>query len=280
MQSVANLSGVVTINALANAGHPESANKLMFLQWLRSQAPQTYNAAMKIALARNGIAPPVSTQLGLTELQEYNRNTPFSKRYDTGLSGTTLKELYSARPYYKRYDTGLGALSDYSSYASAVSSYSNDQIAAASATPVNLDNLVTAVPAINTDGTVSSSTPASAVTSSSSSTTSPSSLASIFSTLTSVAGAVAKIVNPTTSNIVALNATRAAQGLPPLNTDGTVMTPAQLAAAGYTTAQISAMEAALAAAGSTTMTILGLPWYLWALGAGALAVVLAKSSKR
>jgi hypothetical protein len=281
MNSVASLSGAVTANQLADAGHPESANKLMFLQWLRVQAPQTYNAAMKIALAKNGVTPPVATQLaglGLTFDQEYNPNTPFAKRYDQGLGAVTLEQLYRDRPFSKRYDQGLGALSDYSSY-TMPSSYTNDQIAAAGSTPVNLTNLPTSVPAITTDGTVSSSTPAAASTSSSSSTTSASSLASIFTTLTSVAGAVAKVVNPSSSNIVALNATRAAQGLPPLNSDGTVMTPAQLAAAGYTTAQIASMEAALAASGSTTMTILGLPWYLWALGAGALAVVLAKSSK-
>ena len=285
MNNVANLSGVVTVNALADAGHPEAANKLMFLQWLRTTAPATYNASIKMALTANGLATP-GTLSGLppyTQHAQYAR-TPFSKRYDTGLGDANqdeLHELYRARPFSKRYDTGLGGLADYSSY-TMPSSYTNDQIAASGASSVDLSQINSSVPAINPDGTVSSTTPALTSTGTSApntSTTSVSSLASVFSTLTSVAGAVAKIVNPGSSNIVALNAQRAAKGLPPLNADGSVMTPAQLAAAGYTSSQISAMEAALAASGSTTMTILGLPWYLWALAAGGLAVVLAKMKR-
>jgi hypothetical protein len=317
MSRVGSIGAVMAINQLNQMGNPEAANKLMFLQWLRTQQPGVYSAAMKVAMARNGLAPPTRfgdlpntygafhqrggrrwayNGEGLGRMGDAitanDRNT--RRFYDgQGLGFTQVQPLNPARSMSgeenpksqylplmagitdivraKSFNSGMGALADYSSYTSP--SYTTDQISAMASTPVDLSaaTAANAIPAINTStGTV---------TTTSEGTTpqfSASSLASTFSTLTSIAGSVAKIINPSSQNIVALNAQRAAQGLPPLNADGTVMTPAQLAAAGYTSAQITAMEAALAASGSTTLTVLGLPWYLWAGGAAALLFVLAQ----
>lgn len=68
---------------------------------------------------------------------------------------------------------------------------------------------------------------------------------------------------------VSMNANRVNQGLPPLNTNGTVMTPEQMTAAGYSNATITQIEANMAkGAGSITGGIGAMPWYFWAILAG------------
>lgn len=323
MSRIGSIGAAMAINQLNQMGNPSAANRLMFLQWLRLKQPAVYNAATKIAFARNGIAPPVSfgdvpssygafhngrrfayngeglgdaiTATDRKGRRFYNGEglgaiTPFrgpavlnpARSMTAGAPGgfqgkdehiplmAGLTDIYRTS-YANR--VGMSGLADYASYTS-TPSYTSDQIASMSSTPVNLDTIASQnlIPAINpSNGTVTTASEGSTPQ------FSASSLSSTFNSLLSVAGSVAKLVGgSSTASIVSTNAARAARGLPPLNSDGTVMTPAQLAAAGYTSAQISAMEAALAASGSTTTTIMGLPWYLWAGGAAALLFVLAK----
>lgn len=77
---------------------------------------------------------------------------------------------------------------------------------------------------------------------------------------------------------VSLNAGRVSQGLPPLNTNGTVMSPEQMQAAGYASATITQIEANMAkGAGSITGAIGAMPWYFWAaLAAAGLWLVMRR----
>jgi len=92
-------------------------------------------------------------------------------------------------------------------------------------------------------------------------------LNSLFSTLVATTANVA--TNALTGNsaaLVQLNAQRVSQGLPPLNPDGSVMSLAQMHAAGYNTSQIQQFESTLAGGMSTTTLLL--------IGGAVLAAVL------
>jgi hypothetical protein len=80
-------------------------------------------------------------------------------------------------------------------------------------------------------------------------TSSTTGLSSLFTGLiTSLASAGTTVVNAgaTSAALQASNAARIASGLPPLNANGTVMTAAQMAAAGYSQTQINALSSQLA----------------------------------
>jgi hypothetical protein len=88
-----------------------------------------------------------------------------------------------------------------------------------------------------------------------SSTTAAGTGSSLLNTLASAAGAV---VGGAISGaaLQATNAQRIAQGLPPLNANGTVMTLAQMQAAGYSSTQIAAVSSQLSG-GNEMLLILG-----------------------
>ena len=96
----------------------------------------------------------------------------------------------------------------------------------------------------------------------------------LFNTLVATAANVA--TNALTGNSAALvqeNAVRVQQGLPPLNPDGSVMTVAQMHAAGYTSAQIQQIESTLSGSGilnTTTLLLIG----------GAVLLLVLMSGKR
>lgn len=92
---------------------------------------------------------------------------------------------------------------------------------------------------------------------------------SLFSTLVATtAGIATTALTGNSAALVQENAQRVAQGLPPLNPNGTVMSVAQMQAAGYTSAQIQTIENVLAGGGSLSTTTLLL------IGGAILAVVM------
>jgi hypothetical protein len=91
---------------------------------------------------------------------------------------------------------------------------------------------------------------------------------SLITNITSFAGHY--LTSASQQNLLQQNAQRLAQGLPPLNADGTVMTVAQMQAAGYTSAQIAAIEAKI-----TGFSLSTIPWWVWLLGAGAVIYAVA-----
>jgi hypothetical protein len=89
---------------------------------------------------------------------------------------------------------------------------------------------------------------------------------------TGVATAGAAVLTSTvqTAALQQTNANRLAQGLPPLSATGAVMTAAQMAAAGYSSAQVAAVQSQLAPETST----------LFIIGAVVIGAVLLMGSKR
>ena len=74
-----------------------------------------------------------------------------------------------------------------------------------------------------------------------------------------------------TATLQATNAQRMSQGLPPLNANGTVMTAAQMLAAGYSQAQVSTFQSQLSG-NPTTFLIIG------AIAIGALLLLSSKKA--
>lgn len=96
----------------------------------------------------------------------------------------------------------------------------------------------------------------------------------ISSVITSLASATVAALAPTAyanSQLAQTNATRLAEGLPPLNANGTPMSAAQMAAAGYTSSQISSVSSQLA--GSSTMLLI-----LGAAAIGAIALIATRKN--
>lgn len=75
--------------------------------------------------------------------------------------------------------------------------------------------------------------------------------------LTSLTSAATQAITGTPTITSATNATRIQQGLAPLNANGTVMTAAQMQAAGYTSGQISTVSSQLAG-GSSGLLLAGI----------------------
>lgn len=185
-----------------------------------------------------------------------------------------VNAVIAGRPFSER-AAAMDGLSDYTSYA--IPAYTSAQIAA-SAAPASVDLSSITPTNINIPASQTSTG-----TSTTADTTPSTNWASVFgtvlSTVTTAVKTVANLTNPASASILAINTQRAAQGLPPLNNDGTVMTPAELAAAGYTSAQISAMEAKIASSSLLSgATLLGIPIIAWLAG-GVLFAVVANNKR-
>ena len=239
-----------TVQNLTNAAGAAAGNRLMFLQWLRLTDPQVYRYATAKALQAVKPGGALGVYLGkyLSGLGDNGDDSSDAGEFDA-FSSTT--------------DTSVPSITTDLDDPNALSQISNAPLS-------DLSSLNTAVPTITDDsGTPTASTNTSGIFSG---------IASAVAALATAAPAVIRALNPVNSQtILAQNAQRAVQGLPPLNPDGSVMTVSQLAAAGYSSSQISEWEANLAAQ-TPTATLFGLPWYL-PVGLGAMAIWLLTKKK-
>jgi hypothetical protein len=197
--------------------------KKQWLAWMRTNHPAIYTAALNAAVP--GIFKLSAASLSglgknaMTAMS--NARSPLRRMHPLGFLGQDVTDLTS--------DSG----SDDIDISSDVTS------ADYSATPVTTP--VINIPSGTTTADTSSST----------------ALNTLFGTVVAAAANVA--TNALTGNSAALvqeNATRVAQGLPPLNPDGSVMSVAQMQAAGYTTAQIQTIENTLAGQGTLSTNML------------------------
>jgi hypothetical protein len=145
-------------------------------------------------------------------------------------SFSASKQYDDARGSYRSHPlAGVGAMADYSAYSTG-------------ATGSSYTNQASSIPSYTTPAYDSSGT--SALTTSSTLTNSLTNLATgVLTSLTSAA--VASVLAPSASmsaaQLAALNAQRIAAGEVPYNADGSLMSAAQMAAAGYSSSQISAV---------------------------------------
>lgn len=238
-----------TVQKLTSAAGTAAGNRLMFLQWLRLTDPKVYRYATGKALQAVKPGGALGVYLG---------------QYLSGLGDNGDDD--STGDYYAEI-TGESSVP-------AITTDLDDPSSILSISPAPVADLSTLnmdIPTItDTSGTPAASTNTSGIFSG---------IASAVASLATAAPAVIRALSPNNSQtILAQNAQRAVQGLPPLNADGTVMTVSQLEAAGYSSSQISEWEANLAAQ-TPTPTLLGLPWYL-PVGLGAIAIFLLTKKKR
>jgi hypothetical protein len=237
-----------TVQDLTAAAGVAAGNRLMFLQWLRLTDPKVYRYATGKALQAVAPGGTLGVYLG---------------KYLSGLGQDDDSDITDFTD--ASVDTSVPAIT---------SDLDNpDTLSQISAAPLSdLSSLNQSVPTItDSSGTPTASTNTSGIFSG---------IATAVAALATAAPKIINALNPTSSQtILAQNAQRAMQGLPPLNADGTVMTATQLAAAGYSSSQIAEWEANLAAE-TPTATLFGLPWYLPVGAAALLAWALLGNKKR
>lgn len=285
MSRIGSLGAAQMVDTVAQTHGPAAANRLMFLQWLRVSAPAVYRLAMQKAMQK--VLGATAHAVGPAPLPGVYSSTAgnagafgdLSPQYAHARRGRLIfpyhgQGLGDIRPggdqqrRYQAYEgDGLGALGQDDS--SDISAITSADISSIDSSPItDLSSLAVNPIDINIADTSGSPT-----------VNTGSIFSSIISTVSGLASATASLttaLNPAASaSLLATNAQRAAQGLPPLNANGTVMSPAQLAASGYSSSQINTWEAALSAQTPTPL-IFGLPWYLVAGAAALLYFVLSK----
>jgi uncharacterized protein YkwD len=179
-----------------------------------------------------------------------------------------LRKLYQGSFADRYSDLGAVGYSDYASYTSSTPAYTNTTPTASDLSAGGSNQLAlaasTTLPAI----TDTSSTPATTATSSTATSQNP------FTAILTALGVGAATVASgaiTGAVLTQTNAQRLAQGLPPLTASGQVMTAAQMAAAGYSTAQIAAVQSQLGIDPETLMIVA-------AVGIGAFLLLSGKRS--
>jgi len=216
----------------ADAATPQV--KQMWMTWMRTNHPDIYHAALQATIA------PIF-DLSASMLAGMARGNALGRLSALGQDITDLTSDPTAVDLSLPTDTtAISAIAA----APATINYSASSLSS-NVTPAPAQGAsVSSIPAVNT----------------------------LFNTLVATAANVA--TNALTGNSAALvqeNAVRVQQGLPPLNPDGSVMTVAQMQAAGYTSAQIQQIESTLSGGltlNTTTLLLIG--------GAVLLFVMMSK----
>jgi uncharacterized protein YkwD len=200
----------------------------------------------------------------------------------TDLRKVQLQKLYEEPDWTDRLGNieGLAGYADYTSYLTTASDAGFSSDTSASLSNQSMTSLsasdLTATSGAASSSALAASTTLAPITDSSTSaaSTSGNPFTSILTALgmgaAAAAGAVAQGAI-TTAALSATNAQRLAQGLPPLTAAGQVMTAAQMAAAGYSTAQIAAVQSQLGIDPETLMIVA-------AVGIGAFLLLSGKRS--
>jgi len=199
---------------------------------------------------------------------------------------TDLRDVYRGTFADRQRNMGaLGSLGDaYTSYTDYITAGSSAGFSSDTAQSVADQGTTLTASDLSASGSSSSalaaSTPQLAAISDSSTSTATNSgsgtnlLTSLLTALGTSAASAANAVGQGAITTVALqqtNAQRLAQGLPPLTATGATMTAAQMAAAGYSSGQIAAVQSQLGIS-SSTLAILA------ALGVGAVLLLSGKRS--